>query len=151
VTKGKPQRILLPTIRRDIEKMFPHASLRFPVSKMLHQGRAVSAYLRNTAIVVDGKRYHAIVVANVDIAPHKRGKGYFRELCTFVESFAIAHPFIQVIQHECVLNPDVAEMHLKHGYDGVAQAEGLPWSHYYKWAKSCPTDIGLPTIALDVP
>lgn len=132
----------LPTLTAAIRDMFPAAPLRLPTSKMLCEGNWARAYMRNTSIIVDARRYHAMVLANVEFAPRKRGKGYFRELCIFVEEFAKAHPFVQVVQLECVLNPEIAEQLPNHGYQGVAQADGLPWSHFYKWAKPQPLPMG---------
>lgn len=129
--------------------MFPPAPLRLPVSKELHEGNALLAYLRNSSVIIDELRYHALVIARVDVAPVAQKKGYFRELCTFLEGFATRHPFIQVVQHECVINPDVAEMLLKHGYAAVPPAEGMPTEHYFRWAKQSPVPIGPDTTHRD--
>lgn len=112
-----------------------------PVSRELWQGRVFSAYLRNTAKAIDGQMYHALVIAKVELTPELQGKGYFRQLCTFVEEFAASHPFVQVVVHECVLNPELAAMHQRHGYIEVPQSEGSPASDFYKWAKRLPISL----------
>lgn len=132
---------LIPSIETQVRAMFPEAPLRVPVSRELWQGRVFSVYLRNSGKVIDGKIFHSIVVAKVDLSPAKAGVGYFRELCTFVETFAVSHPFIQAIFHECVLNPDVAAMHLRHGYLEIPHSEGFPSSDFVKWAKPSPVTL----------
>lgn len=139
---------LIPAIEAQIRALFPDAPLRMPVSRELWQDRVFSAYIRNSAKTIATQRYHAIVVAKVDLTPELQGKGYFRELCTFVEAFAAAHPFIQVIVHECVLNPALARMHLRHGYAEIPQCEGFPASDFVKWAKASPISLAEQNVAL---
>lgn len=132
---------LIPQLRDQIREMFPPAPLRMPLSKELWEGQDFSVYLRNSSKTVDGKRYHAIVVARVDLSPALEGRGYFRELCTAVEALAEKHPFIQVISHECVLNPKVAAMLLRHGYREIPHLDEGISSDFIKWAKSSPISL----------
>jgi hypothetical protein len=139
---------LIPSIEAQIRALFPDAPLRMPISRELWQDRVFSVYLRNSAKSLGGHLYHSIVIAKVELTPDLHGRGYYRELCTFAESFATAHPFIQVIVHECVLNPDLAEMHLRHGYVEIPQFEGSPASDFIKWAKPTPITLVEQTDAL---
>lgn len=139
---------LIPKIEAGVMDLFPRTRFQVPRSVWLHQGIRMKVYLRNTAKFIDGALYHGLVIASAEVRDADQGKGYFRELSQFAEAFATAHPFLQHVYRESVLDDGVAQMHRKHGYAFKTQDAALPTGDFFKWVKDRPVPIDAPEYRL---
>jgi hypothetical protein len=134
----------IPNIQSGITRYFD-GPLPYETKKQwIRQGTDMRVYVRNCPVAIDGKWFLSIVIANIEVAGHLRGQGYYRDFEAWLEGFAASHHYIQLIYYEQVINRDLARMLQKHNYTlhsryAAAKCYDDPRGDYYKWVKAVPS------------
>jgi hypothetical protein len=115
----------IPSIQSGITRYFDGPPPYETKKQWIRQGTDMRVYVRNCPVAIDGKWFLSIVIANIEVAGHLRGQGYYRDFEAWLEGFAASHHYIQLIYYEHVINRDLARMLQKHNYT-VHRATRLP-------------------------
>lgn len=75
---------------------------------------SVTLYVKTKMNIDAGKH---ICVGSIDLSPHQQNKGLFKQLAVHMEKLAKEH--FGKLEYECVHNPKLEEMLVKHGYQST--------------------------------
>ncbi|WP_046867117.1 hypothetical protein [Microvirga massiliensis] len=142
----------IPIIQSGITRYFdgppPYETKKQWIKQGTRHDPEMRVYVRNQPVTIDEKWYRSIVIANLEVADHLQGQGYYRDFATWLEEFAASHHYIQAIYYEQVSSRDLGRTLQKHNYTrcwsyASAECSDDPQRDYYKWVKAEPSDCDI--------
>lgn len=110
----EPIEAQLADLKSQLDAFIAHSKTRmFNASERIITD-SVTLYVKTKMNVDAGKH---ICVGSIDLSPHQQNKGLFKQLAVHMEKLAKEH-FGQ-LEYECVQNPKLETMLIKHGYRSI--------------------------------